>query len=95
VDSGSLYWSTGGVHWPAVIAQVVGMAASMSALDPTFSVPRWMNPITVHTHNADFSVFTGIAAGAIVYAALAWKGVRRQADLQDAALAAPGPSVTT
>jgi NCS1 family nucleobase:cation symporter-1 len=86
-DRGSLYWSSGGVHWPAIIAQVVGMVASMAALSPTFSVPHWMNPIAFHS-GADFSVFTGIAAGGIVYAALAWKGVRRQAERQDAVLAA-------
>jgi purine-cytosine permease-like protein len=90
VDRGSLYWSKGGVHWPAIVAQLVGMAASMSALYPTFTVPTWVNPITVHTGGADFSVFTGIAAGGIVYAALAWKGVRRQAERQDALLAQAG-----
>ena len=26
-DRGSLYWSSGGVHWPAIVAQLVGMAA--------------------------------------------------------------------
>jgi len=94
-DRGSLYWSKGGVHWPALVAQLVGMAASMAALYPTFSVPRWMNPITVHTGGADFSVFTGILAGGIVYGALAWKSVGRQTALQDAALAgaaSPGPT---
>jgi NCS1 family nucleobase:cation symporter-1 len=95
VDRGSLYWSKGGVHWPALIAQIVGMAASLSALYPTFSVPSWVNPITVHTGGADFSVFTGIAAGGLVYAALAWKSVGRQADLQDAALDTPATTAAT
>jgi nucleobase:cation symporter-1, NCS1 family len=95
VDRGGLYWSRGGVHWPAIIAQIVGMIASMSALYPTFSVPRWMNPITVHSGGADFSVFTCIAAGGIVYAALAWKGVRLQAERQDALLAGTGADATT
>jgi nucleobase:cation symporter-1, NCS1 family len=94
VDRGSLYWSRGGVHWPAIIAQVVGMVASMTALYPTFSVPSWMNPITVHTGGADFSVFTGIAAGGIVYAALAWNSVRRQAERQDAILTGAGSGAT-
>jgi len=94
VDRGSLYWSKGGIHWPAIVAQLVGMAASMAALYPTFSVPSWMNPISVHTGGADFSVFTGIAAGGIVYAALAWKGVRRQAERQDALLAGAGAAGT-
>jgi purine-cytosine permease-like protein len=87
VDRGSLYWSRGGVHWPAIIAQVVGMVASLAALYPTFSVPSWVNPITVHTGGADFSVFTGFAAGGLVYAALAWKSVARQTARQDVALA--------
>jgi hypothetical protein len=71
------------------------MAASMSALSPTFSVPHWMNPITGHSGGADFSVFTGIAAGGIVYAALAWKSVGRQAQSQDAALEGTGATRTT
>jgi nucleobase:cation symporter-1, NCS1 family len=91
VDRGSLYWSKGGVHWPAIIAQVVGMAASMSALSPPFSVPHWMNLIAYHS-GADFSVFTGIAAGGLVYAALAWKSVRRQAEQQDTLLAGAPPA---
>jgi hypothetical protein len=45
-----------------------------------------MNPIAYHS-GADFSVFTGVAAGGIVYAVLGWKGVRRQADGQDEVLA--------
>jgi purine-cytosine permease-like protein len=93
VDRGSLYWSKAGIHWPAIIAQFVGMAASMAALSPTFSVPHWVNPIAFHS-GADFSVFTGIAAGGIVYAALAWKSVGRQAELQDTALAGAGAAVT-
>ena len=28
----SLYWRSGGVHWPALIAQVIGMFAAISAL---------------------------------------------------------------
>ncbi|MGH9018304.1 MAG: cytosine permease, partial [Acidimicrobiales bacterium] len=87
-ERGGLYWSNGGVHWPAIVAQLVGMVASLSALSAPFSIPHWLNEITVHSGGADFSVFTGIAAAAIVYAVLAWMGVRRQADLQDASLAA-------
>ena len=77
-DRGSLYWSTGGVHWPAIVAQAVGMVASFAALSPPFSVPHWMNPVTVHTGGADFSVFTGVAAGGLVYAVAAWRSVARQ-----------------
>jgi nucleobase:cation symporter-1, NCS1 family len=86
-DRGSLYWSSGGVHWPAVAAQIIGMICALSALATTFQVPSWMNPITVHTGGADFSVFTGMAGGGLSYLVLARRGVRRQAGRQDALLA--------
>jgi hypothetical protein len=49
-----------------------------------------MNPITVHTGGADFSVFMGMGVGSLAYLALAWGWVRRQADRQDELLAEPG-----
>ncbi|MGA8295866.1 MAG: cytosine permease [Acidimicrobiales bacterium] len=90
LDRGGLYYRHGGFHWPAIVAQIVGMAGAMSALSPTFSVPSWANPITVHSGGADFSIFMGIGVGAIVYLALGWNGVRRQAGEQDRLLAARG-----
>jgi nucleobase:cation symporter-1, NCS1 family len=86
-DRGSLYWSSGGVHWPAVAAQLFGMVCALSALATTFEVPSWVNPITVHTGGADFSVFTGMAGGGLLYLVLAWRRVRRQADAQEILLA--------
>jgi purine-cytosine permease-like protein len=83
---GGLYYRNAGIWWPAIVAQIVGMAAAMSALAPTFSVPTWANPITQHLggrYGADFSVFMGIAVGGLVYFVLARAGVKRQADRQD------------
>jgi nucleobase:cation symporter-1, NCS1 family len=85
---GSLYYCNGGVFWPAVIAQVVGMYAAISALAATFHLPQWINPITYATrdsygYGADFSVYTGIVVAGVVYLVLAWRAVRRQADEQD------------
>jgi purine-cytosine permease-like protein len=88
--SDGLYYRRGGIWWPAIIAQFVGMVAAMSALYPTFSVPTWVNPITVHTGGADFSIFMGIAVGGLLYLVLAWRGVRAQADRQDEMLRAEG-----
>ena len=48
-DSGSLYWRNGGVVWPAIIAQLVGMYAAFSGLSATFNLPRWLNELTDHT----------------------------------------------
>ncbi len=89
LDRGGLYYRHGGVFWPAIIAQIVGMAAATSALSPTFSVPNWAHEITVHTGGADFSIFMGIAVGGFVYLALGWRDVRRQAEAQDLVLGAP------
>jgi purine-cytosine permease-like protein len=95
----SMYWRAGGFHWPALIAQVVGMFAAISALyvNPTyyFRIPRWLNEVTDHTqdayhYGADFSVFLGLAVGGLVYAALAFRTVRREADEQDVLLKAEG-----
>ena len=84
----SLYWRHGGIHWPAWIAQLVGMFAAVSALSATFHLPTWLNQVTYHTRDAfgfgaDFSVFFGMGVGGLVYLVLAWKGVRREADRQD------------
>ncbi len=83
---------SGGIFWPAIIAQVVGMYAAISALSTTFHIPRWLNPIVYATrdsygYGADFSVFLGIGVGGLLYLALAWKSVRAQSDQQDAMLA--------
>ncbi len=95
----SMYWRWNGIHWPALIAQVAGMFAAISALyvNPTyyFSIPRWLNEVTDHTqdaghYGADFSVFLGMAVGSLVYLALAFRTVRKEADEQDVLLRAEG-----
>jgi len=67
----SLYWNSGGVFWPAIIAQLIGMFAAISALSATFSLPHWLNEVTYHNNGADFSVFLGIGVGGGVYYLLA------------------------
>jgi NCS1 family nucleobase:cation symporter-1 len=91
-DRGSLYYGRQGISWPAVIAQVVGMYAAISALSATFSLPHWLNPITWATRDsfgfgADFSVFMGMGVGGLLYLVLAGRSVRKQADRQDQLLA--------
>jgi len=68
------------------------MYAAISALSTTFYLPHWLNPITYATrdsygYGADFSVFLGVVVAGLLYLALAWKGVRSQADEQDRVLA--------
>jgi purine-cytosine permease-like protein len=88
--SESLYWRKGGIHWPAWVAQLVGMFAAVSALSATFTLPHWLNEVTYHNQGADFSVFLGMGVGGLVYAVLAWRGLRGEADAQDELLRAEG-----
>jgi nucleobase:cation symporter-1, NCS1 family len=94
-DADGLYYRRNGFFWPAIVAQVVGMYAAISALSTTFlptSVGPWLNPVTYYTrdssgYGADFSVFLGMGVAGVLYLVLAWSGVGRQAGEQDRLLA--------
>ena len=59
-----IYWRTGGIHIPGVLAQMIGMIAAASWLDTTV----WKGPLSTATQGADFSVFMGaLFAGAAYY----------------------------
>ncbi len=58
-----IYWYRGGVNWRAIVAQLLGMAASLSAINTTVFV----GPISKFSGGADFSIFTGIAVAGVVY----------------------------
>lgn len=101
----SLYWRHGGVNWPAVVAQIVGMFAAFSGLAATFHLPTWLNEVTYHTRDsygfgADFSIYLGIGVAGLLYLVLAGAQVRREAAEQDRLLAAgtqdeaAGPAAT-
>jgi NCS1 family nucleobase:cation symporter-1 len=83
---GGLYWRTGGVHWPALVAQALGTLASVLAFNQLF----YTGPIAraFGGGGADFSVFTGVLVGGLTYFLLAGRAVRREADEQDRLLAA-------
>ncbi len=81
-----LYWRTGGVHVPALVAQVLGSVAAVMAI----ATPFYLGPISSATGGADFSVFAGMGVAAASYALLAGRSVRREADVQDEMLALPG-----
>ncbi len=82
----SLYWNSGGVFWPAIFAQLIGMFAAISALAATFHLPPWLNEVTYHNQGADFSVFMGIGVAGAVYFLLAHRAVGSQRGRQLALL---------
>jgi nucleobase:cation symporter-1, NCS1 family len=91
----SLYWRRGGIHWPAWVAQLIGMFAAISALSATFHLPTWLNLVTYHTRDAfgfgaDFSIFFGMGVGGLVYLVLALRGVRKEAAAQTSLLREEG-----
>ena len=77
-----LYWRNGGIHWPAIIAQVVGMVAALMWISAAFAFPAYTGPISNHfpgLAGGDFSWAIGIVVGALLYWVLAARGVRREA----------------
>ena len=77
-----LYWRHDGVHWPAIIAQVLGMAAALMWINAAFAKPAYTGPLSNHfpgLHGGDFSWAIGIVVGALAYWALAGRSVRNEA----------------
>jgi nucleobase:cation symporter-1, NCS1 family len=89
-----IYWRSGGVHWPGLIAMGCGMAAAASFLD---AYPFWTSPLTNASGGADFSVFMGATAGGVIYWLLGRRSVAAEADqapsleTEDAQIAAMTP----
>ena len=84
-DRAGLYWRSGGVHWRAIVAQVLGTVASVMAFNQLFYVGPFAR--LFGGGGADFSVFTGVLVGGLTYFILAAGTVRREAGIQDELLA--------
>jgi NCS1 family nucleobase:cation symporter-1 len=69
------YYRGGGVHWPAVIAQVGGMVAAALWLN---AYPPYVSPLSSRIGGSDFSVFLGLIAGGTLYWLLARNEVRAE-----------------
>ena len=82
VPRGGLYWRNGGLHWPALIAQAIGMVAALMWINAADDIPAYIGPLSSHfpgIYGADFSWALGISVGALVYWVLAAGGVRAEA----------------
>jgi nucleobase:cation symporter-1, NCS1 family len=71
-----LYYRHGGVHWPAIIAQVLGMAAAALWLN---AYSPYVSPLSSRIGGSDFSVFMGLIVGGLTYLLLAGRSVRAEA----------------
>ena len=78
---GGRYWRQNGFNIPGVVAQLAGMAASCLWIDST----AFVGPLSSRTSGSDFSFFTGLLVGGLVYFLLGRRAVK--ADV------APSPAV--
>jgi nucleobase:cation symporter-1, NCS1 family len=74
---GGRYYRNGGVFWPAIIAQVVGMVAAALWLN---AYSPYVSPLSSRVDGSDFSVFMGLFFGGVTYWLLARKAVRAEAE---------------
>jgi nucleobase:cation symporter-1, NCS1 family len=75
-----LYWHNGGFHWPAVVAQALGMGAALMWLDGSAAFPKFTGPLAKSAFGgSDLSWLMGAAVAGVVYLGLAHGSVRREA----------------
>jgi NCS1 family nucleobase:cation symporter-1 len=80
-ERGGRYFRQGGVHWPAIIAQVVGGAAAYLWLNATSGgVLASTGPLSSRNDGSDFSVFIGLIVGGVIYYLLARDMVRAEGE---------------
>jgi NCS1 family nucleobase:cation symporter-1 len=68
------YWRHGGFFLPGVVAQLLGMTASALWI----SSAAFAGPLSTAVGGSDFSVFTGLGVGGLVYWLLARREVSRE-----------------
>jgi cytosine/uracil/thiamine/allantoin permease len=84
-ERGGRYYRNGGIHWPAIIAQVAGMVCAALWLN---AYSPYVGPLARHIGGrigSDFSVFAGLIVGGVVYYLLAGRSVRADGSATPAA----------
>jgi nucleobase:cation symporter-1, NCS1 family len=76
-ETGGRYYRNGGIHWPAIIAQGVGMVAAALWLN---AYSPYVSPFSSRVDGSDFSVFLGLLFAGITYYLLARGKVRAETD---------------
>jgi purine-cytosine permease-like protein len=74
-ETGGRYYRNGGFHWPAIIAQAVGMVAAALWLN---AYSPYVSPLSSRLDGSDFSVFLGLFFGGATYYLLARRRVRTE-----------------
>jgi nucleobase:cation symporter-1, NCS1 family len=88
-EKGGLYYRRGGFHWPALVAQALGMVAAAFWLN---AYSPYVGPLASRiggSLGSDFSVFIGLIVGGLVYWALAGRAVRAEGNLTPVPAPAP------
>jgi purine-cytosine permease-like protein len=76
-DHAGRYFRNGGFHWPAIVAQAVGMVAAALWLN---AYPPYVSILSRKFDGSDFSVFLGLIVGGLVYWLLARDEVRAEGE---------------
>jgi purine-cytosine permease-like protein len=71
---GGRYWRKNGFNIPGVVAQVAGMIASCLWIDSS----AFVGPLSSRTSGSDFSFFTGLIVGGLVYFLLARRPIKAE-----------------
>jgi purine-cytosine permease-like protein len=80
-ERGGRYFRNGGVHWPAIIAQLVGGGAAALWLNAFNSTAlSYVGPLSSRNDGSDFSVFIGLIVGGAIYYLLARNTVRAEGE---------------
>jgi NCS1 family nucleobase:cation symporter-1 len=80
-ERSSRYFRNDGVHWPAIIAQVVGGAAAYLWLNASSGgTLASTGPLSSRADGSDFSVFIGLIVGGLIYWVLAGRAVRSEGE---------------
>ncbi len=87
-ERGGRYFRNGGVHWPAIIAQVLGMVCAAFWLNAYSPYVGYFASRNGGEFGSDFSVFIGLAVGGVVYYLLASRQVRAEGDATPVPVAA-------
>jgi NCS1 family nucleobase:cation symporter-1 len=85
-NTGGVYWRSGGIHWPAIVAQAIGMVAALMWINAQYAFPSYVGPLSSHfpgLQSGDLSWLIGIVMGGGIYWALAGRSVRREAATAD------------